>query len=57
MAMVRYVVLLLILVIPAAAVDDVIGGLEATGIRYIIRVLWILLVFAVLRLIPKPESH
>ncbi len=57
MAMARYVLFLLILIIPAAAVDDVIGGLEATGLRYMVRVLWILIIFAVLRLIPPPTSH
>lgn len=53
MAKFRYILFLLILIIPAAAVDDAIGGIESFSIRYPLRVLWILVVFAVLRIVPK----
>lgn len=56
MSMVRYVLFLLILVIPAAAVDDIIGGIEAAGWRYLVRIIWILFVFTVLSLIPRPAK-
>ena len=53
MARFRYILFLLILIVPAAAVDDAIGSIESFGIRYALRVLWILIVFMVLRIVPK----
>lgn len=51
----RYLLFLFILILPAAAVDDAMSGIVAFGWRYTLRVVWILFIFAVLRLIPPPQ--
>ncbi|MFH1098895.1 MAG: hypothetical protein V1723_03175 [Candidatus Uhrbacteria bacterium] len=49
----RYYVFLLILVIPAALIDDAIGIIDHSIIRVILRVVWIIFVLGVLGLVPK----
>ncbi|MDO8599773.1 MAG: hypothetical protein Q7S02_06735 [bacterium] len=53
----RYVFLMLILLVPVVAVDDVIGNIESTGTRYTLRLLMLVFAFLVIRLIPKPVKQ
>lgn len=53
----RYIVLILILLVPAAAVDDVIGSIESIGWRYTARVLLLVVALAFVRLIPPPVKR
>ena len=55
--MMNYYIFVLIFLIPAAIVDDVISAIEATGWRYLLRIIWLFLVFFVIKLIPKPAAH
>jgi hypothetical protein len=50
----RYLTLVLILLVPTAAVDDVIGGIEQVGWRYTARVLLLVVALTFIRLIPPP---
>lgn len=50
----RYIVLILILLVPIAAVDDVIGNIESITWRYTARVVLLVLALAFVRLIPPP---
>ncbi len=50
----RYLTLVLILLVPTAAVDDVLGGIESIGWRYTARVLLLIVALAFIRLIPPP---
>lgn len=50
----RYIVLVLILMVPVAVVDDIIGKIESTGWRYSIRIVLLVVALAVVRLIPPP---
>lgn len=50
----RYLTLVLILLVPIAAVDDVIGGIESIGWRYTIRVLLLIVALTFVRFIPPP---
>jgi|GEM_PF-4210219 len=50
----RYVSLILILLVPIAAVDDIIGNIESIGTRYVLRLLMLIVALSVIRLIPPP---
>ena len=50
----RYLTLVLILLVPTAAVDDVIGGIESIAWRYTARVLLLIIALAFIRLVPPP---
>lgn len=52
----RYIVLILILLVPIAAVDDVIGNIESITWRYTARVVLLVFALAFVRLIPPPAK-
>lgn len=52
----RYLVMVLLLMVPAAVVDDIIGNIESIGWRYTTRVFLLLVSLAVIRLIPPPAK-
>lgn len=54
MSWIRYLLLVLILLVPVAAVDDVIGTIESIGTRYTIRLVLLIFALVVIRLIPQP---
>jgi len=53
----RYFFMILLLMVPAAVVDDTIGNIESIGWRYTTRVLLLIVSLAVVRLIPPPAKE
>ncbi|MBI4434073.1 hypothetical protein HY632_04825 [Candidatus Uhrbacteria bacterium] len=53
----RYIVLVLIILIPITIFDDVVSGIEHMGTRFVVRLLLLLLGLNVVRLIPLPQPQ
>lgn len=53
----RYILLILILLIPTSAVDDVVSTIESITWRYAVRLLLLFIALFVIRLIPPPVQQ